>query len=319
MVQRTNGGVFNEQMLTGSLRHFVLEGADFSGAVNQFGQPVPFSAAEIIFTNISRFGYINIMNPNQYNLSFALEINRSDWDGPSITAMVRSLGNDVGTDHVDCSVCTCTEVPYIWDLGGGGGVTSFLQLSDVPHTYAGAAGYVVTVNPTETGLIFTPAPSGNSFSHVAVPTQPTINAGPNDTLTFLPGSNVVLTTNATTKSVTINSTAGVDYVPVPSGTMLNFSTKYFVTGPFPVSPAPLAFVTLPLGTGSGRAAGTSVVIAKPADGVGPISLLVNTQGLDIINTDIGTTNSVEFDATQEIILVFDGVSTWNLQIGSVNL
>jgi hypothetical protein len=280
MPVRTNGGVFDEQMLTGSLSHFVLEGADFSGAINQFGQPVPFSAAEIIFTNISRFGYINIMNPNQYNLSFALEINRSDWDSSSITAMVRSLGNDVGVDHVDCTLCTCTEVPYIWDLGSG---------------------------------------TGNYFSQVAVPSQPTINAGPNDTLTFIPGSNIIITTNASTKSVTINSTAGVDYIPVPSGTLLNFSTRYFVTGPFPVAPSPLAFVTLPLGTGSGRASGTTVVISKPADGSGNISFLVNTQGADIINTDIGTTNSIEVDATQEIIMVFDGVSTWNLQIGSVNL
>src|ERR1017187_7373524 len=101
MVTRVNGGVFNDQMVTGSLRHFVLEGADFSGAVNSFGQPVPGSTAEIIFTNISEDGFIDIMNPNQYNLSFALEINRSRWDGPSLTMRVQSLGTDVGVDHID--------------------------------------------------------------------------------------------------------------------------------------------------------------------------------------------------------------------------
>ena len=309
MPVRTNGGVFDEQMLTGSLRHFVLEGADFSGAVNQFGQPVPFSAAEIIFTNISRFGYINIMNPNEYNLSFALEINRSDWDGPTITAMVRSLGDDVGTDHVDCTVCTCREVPYIWDLGSGPpAATSFLQLTDTPNTYAGAAGYVVTVNPGETGLIFTPAPSGNSFSHVAVPSQPTINAGPNDTLTIVPGNNVFITTNALAKTVTINSTAGTDYIPVPPGTALTYSTRYFVTAS--------GTVTLPPATGSGKPAGTSVIIAKPVASI--VFVNVNSNA-DIIATDLGNTDSVEFDATQEIIMVFDGTSTWNLQIGSVNL
>jgi hypothetical protein len=314
---RVHGGVFDQQILTGSLSHWVICGADFSGAINSYGQPVPYSAAEIIFKNIEEGATINIMNPNDCNLSFALEEGRSIWDEISLTTMVQSLGTDVGIDHIDCSVCTVKRVPYVW--GCGTGATTFLDLTDTPDTYAGAANYVVTVNPTATGLIFTPVGiTSNAFAFVAVPTQPTITALGSDTLTLLPGSNVVLTTNALTKSVTINSTAGVDYVPVPSGTLLNFSTRYFVTGPFPVFPAPLAFVTLPLGTGSGRAAGTSVIIAKPADGLGMISLLVNTQGADLINTDLGNTNSVEFDATQEIILVFNGISTWNLQIGSTN-
>jgi hypothetical protein len=308
MAVRTNGGVFNEQMLTGSLRHFVLEGADFSGAMNMFGQPVPFSAAEIIFTNISRFGYINIMNPNEYNISFALEINRSDWDGPKLTEMVRSLGPDVGVDHIDCSVCTVTEVPYIWDLGGGPGATSFLQLNDTPSTYAGSAGYAVTVSPGATGLIFTPIPVVSSFAHVASPSQPTIDSGTNDTLTVIGGTNIVVTTNASAKSVTISSTAGTDYIPVPPGTTLSYSTRYFVTAS--------GIVTLPPATGSGKPAGTSIIIAKPTNSI----IFVNVNSLaDIIATDLGNTDSVEFDATQEIILVFDGSSSWNLQIGSVNL
>ena len=316
---RTNGGVFNDQMLTGSLVHYVVCGADFSGAINSFGQPVPHSCAEIIFNRIESGAYIDIMNPNQYNLSFALESDRSVWNEASLQIMIQSLGTDVGVDHINCSALTVKEVPYIWSCCTGS--ESFLDLTDTPATYAGSAGYVVTVNPTATGLIFTPGGgggSGNTFSTIAVPTQPSITAVGNDTLTFLPGSNVVITTNALAKTVTINSTAGVDYVPVPTGSTLNFSTKYFVTGPYAVLPLPLSFVTLPLGTGSGRAAGTSVIISKPANRTGPISLLVNTQGADLISTDLGSTNSVEFDATQEIILIFDGISTWELQIGSIN-
>lgn len=315
---RQNGGVFSQQMLTGSLVHYVVCGADFSGAINSFGQPVPFSRAEIIFNRIESGAYINIMNPNSLNLSFALEADRSVWNAASLQIMIRSLGTNVGVDHINCTVLTVKEVPYIWCCGLED--TSFLNLSDTPSTYAGAAGYVVTVNPTATGLIFTPGGggSGNTFSTIAVPSQPSITAIGNDTLTFIPGSNVVITTNALAKSVTINSTAGIDYTPISTGSTLNFSTKYFVTGPYTTLPTPLSFVTLPLGTGSGRVAGTSVIIAKPADALTTISLLVNTQGADIISTDLGNTNSVEFDATQEIILIFDGISTWNLQIGSVN-
>jgi len=305
MPVRVNGGVFNDQMITGSLRHFVLEGANFSGAINAFGQPVPGSAAEIIFTNISEDGFIDIMNPNQYNISFALEINRSHWDGPSLTAMVQSLGNDVGVDHIDCTVCTVTEVPYIWNLGSGG-PTSFLQLSDTPSTYAGAANYVVTVNPGETGLIFTPAPSGvNAFSAVAIPTQPTITALGSSTLNFNAGSNVTLTSNALTRTVTIGSPGTVDYIPVPPGTNLLISTRYFVTSS--------GTVTLPALSGS-TPVGSSVIITKP---VGAIVLVTVGNISDVIHTDLGDTDTVEFDATQEVILVCSDANSWNLQIGSV--
>lgn len=317
---RTNGGVFNDQMLTGSLVHYVVCGADFSGAINAFGQPVPFSAAEIIFNNIEGSADVDIMNPNQYNLSFALEADRSTWNEITLTAMIQSLGTDVGQDHVNCSVCVVKEVPYIW--GCGTGVTTFLELTDTPDTYAGAANYVVTVNPTETGLIFTPVGIvSNAFGFVASPAQPTISALGNDTLTFIDGDNIVITTDSLLKTVTIASTASSssDYIPVPSGTLLAFSKRYFVTGPFPVSPLPLAFVTMPLGTGSGKPAGTSVIIAKPTDALGPISLLVNAQGADILATDLGNDTTIEFDATQEVIFVFDGVHTWHLQIGSVNV
>lgn len=305
MVTRTNGGVFNQQILIGEQSHWVICGADFSGAIDVYLQPVPYSAAEIIFQYISAEATVNIMNPNSCNLSFALQQSRSTWTEASLTAMVQSLGTDVGTDHVDCSVCTVTRVPYVWSCGTGG-ATTFLDLLDTPNSYAGAANYVVTVNPGETGLVFTPVGIvSNAFSFVASPTQPTISASGNDTLTLIAGSNIFITTNALAKSVTINSTGGTDYVPVPPGTALAFSTKYYVTSS--------GAVTLPTGTGSGKPAGTSVIVTKP----NTQSVFVNTTGMtDIIATDLGNTNSIEFDATQECIFVFDGISTWNLQIGS---
>jgi len=303
---RTNGGVFSDQMLTGSLVHYVICGADFSGAINSFGMPVPFSAAEIIFNRIESGAYINIMNPNTCNISFALEADRSVWNEVSLQAMVRSLGTDVGVDHIDCSVCTVREVPYIWDCTPGS-ATTFLELSDTPATYAGSAGYVVSVNPGETGLIFTPgAAGGNAFSTVAVPSQPSITAVGSDTLTLVPGSNVSITTDALLKTVTINASAGSDYVPVSPGTVLAFSSQYFVTSS--------GTVILPVGSGSGRPAGTSVIVTKAVGS----TIFVNSAGSDIIATDLGNDTSIEFDATQECIFVFDGVSTWNLQIGSVN-
>lgn len=301
---RTNGGVFCDQMLTGSLAHYVITGANFSGAMDSFGQPVPNSAAEIIFNNIEAGAYIDIMNPNEFNLSFALESGRSLWDEVSLTALVRSLGTDVGVDHINCVACTVTQVPYIWGLQGG--ATSFIGLSDTPSTYAGAAGYSVTVNPAATGLIFTPNTGGNSFTTIDVNTQPSITANGSDTLTFIAGSNVVITTDALAKTIKIDAASGgsADYMPVSPGTVLSIGTRYFVTT--------AGTVYLPNSSGAGFTAGQSITVAKK---VGD-TVFVNISGSDIIATDAGNTNILEFDATQEVIFVFDGMSTWNLQIGS---
>lgn len=300
---RTSGGVFSSQVLTGSLVHYVVCGANFSGAIDSFGNPIPNSAAEIIFNRIQSGAYVNIMNPNECNLSFALEAGRSIWDETSLTMMVQSLGTDVGVDHINCSLCTVQEVPYVWSCGTGGS-TNFLDLLDTPSTYAGSAGYVVTVNPGATGLIFTPNTGGNAFSNIAVALQPTISAIGSDTLTFIAGSNIVLTTNALAKTLKIDATNNSsDYVPIPPGTTLSISTRYFVTSS--------GTVTLPLSPGI--TAGKSIIIAKRVSDIVFVSIGTIT---DLIATDLGTTNLIEFDATQEIIFVFDGISTWNLQIGS---
>jgi len=307
MPVRTTGGVFDEQVLTGSLAHYVVCGADFSGAINSYGQPVPNSAAEIIFTKISEGAYINIMNPNDCNLSFALEAGRSIWDEISLTAMIHSLGTDVGVDHINCTLLTVKRVPYVWGCGTGG-VDTFLELLDTPDSYAGAAGFTVAVNATEDGLIFVPASAGaNAFSFVASPSQPTISAVGSDTLTIIPGPNIYVTTNALAKSVTISSGAGVDYIPVPPGTNLLIGTKYFVTGSGTVYLPPL--------TGSGYTAGRSVAVTKA---IGSTVFIDVGHVSDSISTDLGSTNSIEFDATQECIFVNNGAGAWELQVGSAN-
>lgn len=305
MPVRQSGGVFDEQVLTGSLAHYVICGADFSGAINSYGQAVPYSAAEIIFTKISVSAYINIMNPNECNLSFALEEGRSTWDEISLTAMVQGLGSDVGVDHIDCSVCTVKRVPYVWGCGTGG-VDTFLELLDTPDSYAGSAGMVVAVNPGETGLIFVPATASNAFAFVASPTQPTIPAVGSDTLTLIAGTNMVITTNALLKTVTFDASGGSGlYIPVPPATALAADTRYYVTSS--------GTVTLPLGFGL-LTAGTFVkVTKKPGD-----TVFINAVGADDIATDLGNDTSIEFDATQECVFIFDGTSTWDLQIGSVN-
>lgn len=302
MPVRTTGGVFDEQVLTGSLAHYVVCGADFSGAINSFGQPVPFSAAEIIFSNITEGAYVNIMNPNECNLSFALEAGRSIWTAASLQVMIQSLGSDVGVDHIDCTVCTVEQVPYIWACGTG--AESFLDLTDTPSTYAGSAGYVVAVNGPEDGLIFIPATASNAFAFVAVPSESTLTAVGSDTLTIIPGTNIVITTNSLTNELTINSPSDNDYIPVPGGTALSISQRYFVTS--------AGTVTLPSLTGV-NTPGQSVTITK----VIGISVLVDVGNVsDMINTDLGATDQIDYDAAEELVFVVSDLNHWELQIGS---
>lgn len=303
---RTTGGVFTKQVLTGSLAHFVVCGADFSGAIDSYGQPVPNSAAEIIFTEISRSAYINIMNPSECNLSFALEAGRSVWDELSLTSMIRSLGTDVGADHIDCSECTVRQVPYMW--GCGDSASSFLELTDTPSSYENSAGFVVAVNSTEDGLVFIPATASNAYAFVATPGQSLLSAVGSSTLNILPGTNVSITTDATSNSVTINASGGgsSDYIPVPSGSELLISTKYFVTSP--------GTVTLPLISGTVTAGQSVIITKKPGS-----TVIVSVNQLpNYIATDLGNTDAIEFDSTQELVFIASPPNQWNLQIGSRN-
>jgi len=307
MVQRTNGGVFDDQMLTGSLSHWVVTGADFSGAVDQYGQPVPFSAAEIIFKNIESGAYINIMNPNSQNLSFALEEGRSIWTAESLQEMIRGLGSDVGVDHLDLSNVIVERVPYIFGTGSTS-ATSFLQLTDTPDSYSGAANYFVTVNPGETGLIFTQSvpPGGNAYSFIEVPSQPTLTAVGSDTLTIIPGQNITITTDALANSLTISGPSIYSYTPITGGSLLEFNQRYFITTTGIIT-LPAISASTPIGSALNM---TKVVGITVTINVGDVS--------DIINTDLGPTDSIEYDATDQLIFVVGDQNTWELQIGAAS-
>jgi hypothetical protein len=158
MPTRMNGGVNLNQVLTGSLRHFSIVGADFSGAVDGNNQPVYNSAASIVATEISKKAIIAILDPitNPLGMSVALETNRAGWTAEELQAAIRNLGNDVGIDHLDLTGITVIEGAYdlIGTGTGGGGSTDFLGLSDTPDSYTGQANKFVKVAADETGLIF---------------------------------------------------------------------------------------------------------------------------------------------------------------------
>jgi hypothetical protein len=69
-------------------------------------------------------------------------------------------------------------------ISATGTSTSFLDLTDVPHSYAGAANYVLKVNPSGTGIIFSPSGGGGGNTNYIVPNIASRNA-----LTPNPGDN----------------------------------------------------------------------------------------------------------------------------------
>jgi hypothetical protein len=178
MPERTNGGVFRDQVLTGSLRHFRIVGADFSGAIDGTGQPIHNSAAEIIFTELSQKATLVIMNPitNCLGISLALETNRADWTAAEMEVVINALGT-IGVDGVDVSGVVVEEVFY--DLIGSGtpGASDFLGLSDTPADYTGFANHKLVVNPTEDGIIFIPDTGGGSSTFIALTDTPSTYIG----------------------------------------------------------------------------------------------------------------------------------------------
>ena len=98
-------------------------------------------------------------------------------------------------------------------VSGGGGASTFLDLTDTPTIFDGSAGKFLKVNSGETALEFTTAPTGeanqNAFTNVAVSGQTTVEADDTeDTLTFVAGSNMTITTNASGDSITFASSGG---------------------------------------------------------------------------------------------------------------
>lgn len=178
MPERSNGGVFRDQVLTGFLRHFRIIGADFSGAVDSFGQPVHNSAAEIVFTEISKKSTLVIMNPitNCLGISLALETGRADWTAAEMEVTINALGL-IGVDNVDVSGVIVEEVFY--DLIGSGtpGSDTFTGLTDTPADYIGSANYKLVVNPTEDGIIFVPDTGGGSSTFIALTDTPASYVG----------------------------------------------------------------------------------------------------------------------------------------------
>lgn len=148
MVTRVNGGVFDNQALTGSLCHYRILGADFSGAISDGtysipngagpnidlllgeGEPVPYSAAEEVMRIVMQLATVVITNPTDEGMFFATENTDNGWlDTEDLQQCIRDLGTNVGVDGLDLSGVTVEKVPYI--LGVEGETLAGLDITNI--------------------------------------------------------------------------------------------------------------------------------------------------------------------------------------------
>lgn len=108
MTIRVNGGIKQEQMLAGSLRHFKI-----TGALLDAGLDIPNAAIEVVYRTIAQKATPVIMNADASALYVCFENGVSGWDAASLQSAIQALGAAVGVDAVDLSASVVTEPGYV--------------------------------------------------------------------------------------------------------------------------------------------------------------------------------------------------------------
>lgn len=203
MPNRVNGGVINAQMLTGSLYHYSLVGADLSGAVDLNGKPVLNSAADVIATLISVQATIAILHPSANGMSFALETTRADWDAARLQSAIRQLGDNVGVDRINLEHIVVFSNDYEFNGGKTMNVISASSVQAVP-----GVAYLADVDTTLTLPDYSDIPIGSSVTVLK-------NAHVESVLVVSTDSQPIITSSGTDTQLIIDST--FEYIFVFNG------------------------------------------------------------------------------------------------------
>ena len=147
-----------------------------------------------------------------YGITDALELGTTSTTALAGDTSIPSTLTDLGISDGSSGQVLTTDGTgnFTFTTVSGGGSSDFLSLTDTPSSF-GSAGQVVVVNSTADGLEFSTAGSGgevnqNAFSNIAVSGQSTIEADSStDTLNFVNGSNIAITTNPTSDTITISA------------------------------------------------------------------------------------------------------------------
>ena len=194
-------------LVNGSL---TVKGADFkvqtSGAVDKFTVD-DATGNTVISGNLQVLGNTSIQGTTLFNVDFGDIVNKSSpIVGITLTGDVTGSGSATLTDLESGSMSFATTIaPNSVALGTD-------TTGNYIATAAGGTGITVSGSGSETAAItITNSDRGSSqsiFKNIVVAGQSTVIADQNDdTLTLVAGSNISLTTNAATDTITINGIA----------------------------------------------------------------------------------------------------------------
>lgn len=254
------GGLHNDSVIIGSQAGYVLTSSDNYSRENVIiggftvGNSEPLNTPTIELDNNVFIGFSNLTNltlpinatvmsnnivigggnlNNGVDTLDTFNNNVFITNNSSITNTVENtivIGGNVDTDYASNQIyigdpdLTYTAIwlgnVNILAGGGGGGVTEFIQLTDVPNSYAGQAGMTLAVNVTEDALEFVPAGGGGGFSAIATQTADeevsitsTANDGVSDVgagYTFLAQSDNTTFANSSLTSLSYNGANGAN-------------------------------------------------------------------------------------------------------------
>jgi hypothetical protein len=217
-----------------------------------------------------------------------------------ITAVSSTESRLIVTNGTTGDVSLSLDIATVVANGGTGLVTADLlydYIVGLDAVYSITAGTGISIGGTSTDPIITNTDLGSSqaiFKNVAVPGQTTVVAdNNNDTLTLAAGSNVTITTNATTDTVTIAST--------------DTNTTYDLTNTSVVGGSSINLVPSSGGTDSINITGTTseIEVTHSTGGIqiGLPNDVVIAGNLTVIGTT--TTNNVETVSTSNGV-IFEG-------------
>ena len=250
-----------------------------------------------------------------YGITDALQLGTTSTTALAGDTSIPSALTDLGiSDGSSGQVLTTDGAGNFSFTTVSGGSSTFLSLSDTPGSF-GSAGQVVVVNSTADGLEFSTAGSGgevnqNAFSNIAVSGEGTIEAdSATDTLNFVNGSNISITTNPTSDTITISAetsfadltdattaNVSIDKIYEPATTMFrlnNLGTSAYIFEPHYTGTNPTIYIIsghtyafdlddigghpFEIQDSLGNAYGTGLVHVSPS---GMVSTGPNAQGKD---------------------------------------
>jgi hypothetical protein len=196
---------------------------------------------------------------------------------------------------------------------GTGGTTVASDLNGVITLVAGSNITLSGDNTAKTLTINAANESQNIFQNIAVAGQSTVSADTtSDTLTLVAGTNVTITTNASTDTITINSTGGGGgLTDIVNDTSPQLGGNLDVNGRSIVSVSDGNIVLAPNGIGRVQVNGTAIIKGTSSStlvlgdsAVSTIARIGFASGVTLFSLASGV-NKIEFDDTAGILLDTD--------------